>query len=1037
VSCRKWLVRGLVFAAVAGLAVVGLYYQRWTNPAALRRQVIAKFGEHFPGATIVLESARLRLFGGIALSEVRLARRDDAGANELAYFPSAVLHPDKEKMMDGRFALRKVELNQPRLRVLRNPDGRWNVAGILGIPQPEVPIPLIVVHQGTILLEDRLACPGQAPLEIKNINLTLVNDPLTTLTFEGTATSALAGTVRVSGSWQRRTDETTVCVESNAVPLGAALLGRLQAYCSQLRDGGLQLEGSAGFLGKFDYHPGPAPHWTHDCHFQLAGAKINHPRLPFPLDQVEAAVRCFDGQLALEKFSARSGTARVTAQGWAQALGADADLEGKVAVEDLQVTADVLDRVPALKKVEDDFQPAGPAKLALQVSRTRGQWVKQYEIYPTGMTALCKKFPYRLDRISGAVRETIDTERQEDVLRLDLVGFSGPQRVYVKGRVTGEGPTSGVDVTVWGTDLPLDAKLKAALQPQHQELADTFRPTGLADIEAHLYRPLGSTEFENRYLVRFHDATVRYQQFPYPLENVSGVLDIRPDHWEFRDFRGTHKGGEVRTRGRSHPQPGGENRLAIEVSGQKLLLDGELEGALATNPELRSAWGLFAPTGRMNFLARVDCPADQPPDVDVTVTPLGCSVQPKFFPYLLERLNGTVHYAKGWVYLDQLEAHHGATTLTFDRAEVCLKPGGGVYAEVVNLRGAPLVPDRDLLQALPGPLRAGCLALSLKDPVGLHTRLVIDSGPEAEAAPVVYWDGEVTLAKATLTTGVPLEQVSGQVACRGRYNGRQLEDVLGYLALDEVTVLKQPFRGVRGQMEVSKNAPEVLMFPGLQAHIFGGEVYGPARVEFGPELRYQLNLTASQIQLEEFGQHNLSPEAEVSGLATASLYLEGRGADLAGLQGRGAVDVPKGRLFSLPLLLDLLKPLGLHLPDRTAFEEAHAKFAVNGPRVTVSRFDLFGNSISLRGQGEMNLDGSDINLDFYAVWARVIQMLPPVIKDIPQGISKHLLKIKMRGRIGNVEVHKEPVPVLVEPLKDLLQMMGGRGRAAAKEGAEN
>ena len=51
---RKWLVRGLVFAVVSGLAAAGWLYQRWTNPSAVRRQVLAKLGTHFVGAQVSL-----------------------------------------------------------------------------------------------------------------------------------------------------------------------------------------------------------------------------------------------------------------------------------------------------------------------------------------------------------------------------------------------------------------------------------------------------------------------------------------------------------------------------------------------------------------------------------------------------------------------------------------------------------------------------------------------------------------------------------------------------------------------------------------------------------------------------------------------------------------------------------------------------------------------------------------------------------------------------------------------------------------------
>jgi len=53
------------------------------------------------------------------------------------------------------------------------------------------------------------------------------------------------------------------------------------------------------------------------------------------------------------------------------------------------------------------------------------------------------------------------------------------------------------------------------------------------------------------------------------------------------------------------------------------------------------------------------------------------------------------------------------------------------------------------------------------------------------------------------------------------------------------------------------------------------------------------------------------------------------------------VDVPNGKMYRLPLLLDLLKWLGLRLPDRTAFEQAHVTFAIDGDRAQINQLDLF------------------------------------------------------------------------------------------------
>jgi hypothetical protein len=125
-------------------------------------------------------------------------------------------------------------------------------------------------------------------------------------------------------------------------------------------------------------------------------------------------------------------------------------------------------------------------------------------------------------------------------------------------------------------------------------------------------------------------------------------------------------------------------------------------------------------------------------------------------------------------------------------------------------------------------------------------------------------------------------------------------------------------------------------------------------------------------------------------------------------------------------LLDLLKFLSLRLPDRTFFEEAHLAFGIRGSRVIINRLDLYGHAISLSGQGEMNLNGTDLQLDFYAVWGRLVQWLPPILREIPPTIGQCLLKVKVRGKMGDVHFDKEPVPVLVEPAEKLARWMTGK-----------
>jgi hypothetical protein len=220
------------------------------------------------------------------------------------------------------------------------------------------------------------------------------------------------------------------------------------------------------------------------------------------------------------------------------------------------------------------------------------------------------------------------------------------------------------------------------------------------------------------------------------------------------------------------------------------------------------------------------------------------------------------------------------------------------------------------------------------------------------------------------------------------------------------------------RLEVNPKEPEVLRLRDLKADLFGGSVGGAARIVFGPLLRYEVDLRALQVQLQQVGAHNHL--GELQGPATAAVYLEGVGSELSGLKGNGRIDVLNGKLLRLPPLLDLLKYFGLRQPDRTAFEQAHMLFALEGPRVRVQQLELLGNAISLYGQGSLNLDGSDLNLDFTATPGRLTQVLPYGIDDIPRAISSQLLKVKMRGELARARYEAEPVPAVATPIRKVL-----------------
>ena len=150
------------------------------------------------------------------------------------------------------------------------------------------------------------------------------------------------------------------------------------------------------------------------------------------------------------------------------------------------------------------------------------------------------------------------------------------------------------------------------------------------------------------------------------------------------------------------------------------------------------------------------------------------------------------------------------------------------------------------MRALPKPLKSFVGSLQLKSPVDIKTRLVILQKPEPGSPPDIGWDGRARLTNAQFTAGVTCDGVDGMIACRGRYNGRQVQGLVGNYVFERASVFKQPFQDVHGRLCIEENSPDILNID-LYAPIFGGIITGRSRIEFTSALRYDLELAPREL----------------------------------------------------------------------------------------------------------------------------------------------------------------------------------------------
>jgi hypothetical protein len=306
---------------------------------------------------------------------------------------------------------------------------------------------------------------------------------------------------------------------------------------------------------------------------------------------------------------------------------------------------------------------------------------------------------------------------------------------------------------------------------------------------------------------------------------------------------------------------------------------------------------------------------------------------------------------------------------------------------------------------------------------------------------VLYWNGQLNFKGASLELGTTLENVHGAFASEGKYENQRLTEMMGTVWLERGTVAKQPLSAAKANYRL-REVPTVIQATStpitvpiievrdMTADLFGGKLGGEARIRIDNQPRFRVWLTASGVQLEEMARHHRLGSGELKGALQGTLLLENPPDPKTGQQtiiGTGQLDVPEGRLYNLPVLLELVKVLKGQTPDGVAFEEAHAVFDLKGDQITVRQLDLLGTAVSLGGSGTLDMTGQDVNFEFYTIWSQTLRRwLMTPFGEVTGLMSGGLFKIELKRIDGVLTPKAHMLPAITDPVRDVAERLRNR-----------
>ena len=235
-------------------------------------------------------------------------------------------------------------------------------------------MPTIVIRGGVVAFEDRSLAPGSPLIEIHNLQMTMVNDPLPTLQVEGSGDTDVLGPIQFRASVPRTTLAAGVQIDLPSMRVGPELLHRVATLYPQAAAFLDQLTGQAEIHAKVQLHDaGPRP-YSYDVSGHFRQGRCAHPFLPTPLEQIDLEARCINGVVPAARLSAASGNAVLQAPLADFHLPADMrDLDDPhrlmreldVSVKHVEATPALLARLPEdLQFIKEDYSPAGPISVS-------------------------------------------------------------------------------------------------------------------------------------------------------------------------------------------------------------------------------------------------------------------------------------------------------------------------------------------------------------------------------------------------------------------------------------------------------------------------------------------------------------------------------------------------------------------------------------------------------------------------------------------------------------------------------------------------
>jgi len=1029
---------------IVGAAVGSLFLYTRIN-SEVEKHVLAELKKRHPNLDVQIGSAQIVENKGISIRNVELSVPQFFGRSR------KLLHV-KELFVECPVTLptlynknpkiSRIVVKEPILRVSRSATGKFPELPLLWEQDALAESVSVEIENGTLLYDDarQSAWAAAAPLRLTNINLTVtpeIQEQTGRLLFKGSADGDFFRRLLIDAELLPETWQWQFTAKCLHFDWSDELRQYLppHPYVKEL----------PLFQGRFDLNVSAVSDSAADwgCRFALAGT-LAHGRIDFPtinrtISELSTRFEITNERVVIDKLTGTGDFARLSASYEQDGLMFFGDprqhAELTVDLRDCRFDEELIAALSPFLSTETErllaqFDYAGTTDLYAQLSCRAGVWrPKNVSMQISEIAFAHHAFPYRLDRLSGTL--LID---ETESLHLHFKSKQdNPVKAVIDGRYRNifEDATGKVEIT--GENVPIDPKLIQALPLSVQKVVHSLNPAGKLHARLILELPPGDAPLEKQIDIALDHVSLRYDHFPYPLRDVTGLLTCVGETWQFHEVTGTN--GTASVKGSGGLRPVGSiyanaQEFVLNISAEELPIDDQMAQALL-NPDQRQLLQSLNISGKINLVAaqikyltddgrlHLHFQAEPRP---------GLSIFPNRFPYRIENVEGTIYYDNGRVFSQNLSGTHRDTRLQ-SGLDCQFQADGQSFLRLTPLAIDQLQADRELLDALPTHLQDFLGSMQLTKPFNLSGGF--EYWQTAQGEQVARWDLNWILCQNGAKLGVPVEHIFGKVRLTGDSTAHQLR-LNGELNIDslmvngfQTTSIHGPFHYDGKQLRLGSLANPLTpggMTRPLTGKFCDGTIQAVGLVVWDNGISYNIDGELVGANLEKIAQVIEPTAKKTAGILNCiDVNLRGHGARWETVAGTGTIQLREANIYGAPVMVRLLRELRIRETDPNAglFSTADIDFRFSGPQMLLESVVFEGGAIFLRGDGMMRLDGNrPVDLTMKTrLGNRRMQI--PVISDLIGGVGDQLVQMKITGPFADPMVTRVVLPEIQSGLQQI------------------